>query len=149
GTVGPDNRGAFPPARNPWSLQHITGGSSSGSAVAVAGGLLRTTLGTDTGGSLRGPAFYCGIVGLKPTYGSVPRHGILPMSESMDQVGPMSATVAEAAATLDVIADHSPERSASRLLGRPVAGLRIGYARAWFAHDSQTAPAVLSAMDAA
>lgn len=149
GTVGPDNRGAFPPARNPWSLAHITGGSSSGSAVAVAGGLLRTTLGTDTGGSLRGPAFYCGVVGLKPTYDSVPRGGVLPMSDSMDHVGPISATVAEAALTLDVIAGFDGDRSAQRQLGQSIAGLRIGYARNWFAGDSQTMPAVLVAMDAA
>lgn len=149
GTVGPDNRGAFPPARNPWSLEHITGGSSSGSAVAVAGGMLRTTLGTDTGGSLRGPAFYCGVVGLKPTYDLVPRAGALPMSTSMDHVGPMSASVAEAAATLDVIADFPPGVSALARLGQAIAGLRIGYARNWFARDSQTAAAVLSAMDGA
>jgi aspartyl-tRNA(Asn)/glutamyl-tRNA(Gln) amidotransferase subunit A len=149
GTVGPDSRGAFPPARNPWSLDHITGGSSSGSAAAVAGGLLRTTVGTDTGGSLRGPASYCGVVGLKPTFGLVPREGVLPMSESMDHVGPMSATVAEAAATLDVIADFPPGLSASEHIGKPVTGLRIGYARNWFAQDGQTAPAVLAAMDAA
>lgn len=147
GTVGPDNRGAFPPARNPWSLDHITGGSSSGSAVAVAGGLLRTTLGTDTGGSLRGPAFYCGVVGLKPTLGTVPSSGALPMSASMDHIGPMSATVAEAAATLDIIADHPPGHDASRLIGQPIVGVRIGYARNWFAQDSQTAHGVLAAMD--
>ena len=146
GTVGPDKSGLFPPARNPWSLDHITGGSSSGSAVAVAGGLLRTTLGTDTGGSLRGPAFYCGVVGLKPTFGVVPTNGVLPMSSSMDHVGPISATVAEAAMTLDVIAGHG---GAVARLGQSVAGLRIGYARDWFANDKQTMPAVLAAMDAA
>lgn len=149
GTVGPDSKGLFPPARNPWSLDHITGGSSSGSAVAVAGGLLRTTLGTDTGGSLRGPAFYCGVVGLKPTFDSVPRRGVLPMSASMDHVGPMSATVAEAALTYDVIAGRSGDDAATRLLGQSIAGLRIGYARDWFARDAQTMPAVLTAMDAA
>lgn len=145
GTVGPDTSGLFPPARNPWSLDHITGGSSSGSAAAVAGGLLRTTLGTDTGGSLRGPAFYCGVVGLKPTFGTVPNAGVLPMATSMDHVGPISATVAEAAVTLDAISDSK----AARLIGEPVRGLRIGYARNWFASDSQTMPAVLTAMDAA
>lgn len=145
GTVGPDKGGLFPPARNPWSLEHITGGSSSGCGVAIAGGLLRTTIGTDTGGSLRGPAFYCGVVGLKPTFGTVSQRGVLGMSASMDHVGPMSATVAEAAVTLDVI---SGSRAAS-LLGHPIAGLRIGYARNWFAHDSQTMPAMLTAMDAA
>ncbi len=149
GTVGPDNRGTFPPARNPWNLEHITGGSSSGSAAAVAGGLLRTTLGTDTGGSLRGPAFYCGVVGLKPSFDLVPRDGVLPMAGSMDHVGPISASVAEAAMTLDVIADLPADRSAMRLLGQPIAGKRIGYARDWFANDSQTQPAVLAAMDAA
>ena len=149
GTVGPDNKGLLPPARNPWSLDNISGGSSSGSAVAVAGGLLRTTLGTDTGGSLRGPAFYCGVVGLKPTFGLVPNRGVLPMSASMDHVGPMSATVAEAALTLDVIADLPAERSAMRLLGQSMAGKRVAYARNWFARDPQTMPAVLTAMDGA
>jgi Asp-tRNA(Asn)/Glu-tRNA(Gln) amidotransferase A subunit family amidase len=149
GTVGPDGRGLFPPARNPWSLEHITGGSSSGSAVAVAGGLVRTSIGSDTGGSVRGPAFYCGAVGLKPTFGLVPKDGVLGMSPSMDHVGPISATVAEAAVTLDVIASTAAEQSAARLLGQPIAGLRIGYARDWFANDPQTMPAVLEAMDGA
>lgn len=149
GTVGPDKRGLFPPAKNPWSLEHITGGSSSGCAAAVAGGLLRTTIGTDTGGSVRGPAFYCGVVGLKPTWGSVPKDGALTMSPSMDHVGPMSRTVAEAALTLDVIADKSGGKAATHLLGQPIAGLKIGYARNWFAHDPQVMPAVLAAMDAA
>jgi Asp-tRNA(Asn)/Glu-tRNA(Gln) amidotransferase A subunit family amidase len=108
--------------------------------------LLRTTIGTDTGGSLRGPAFYCGVVGLKPTFGTVPSAGVLPMSDSMDHVGPMSATVAEAAITLDAIAYHT---GAASRLGQSVAGLRIGYARDWFASDAQTMPAVLAAMDAA
>jgi aspartyl-tRNA(Asn)/glutamyl-tRNA(Gln) amidotransferase subunit A len=149
GTVGPDKGGLFPPARNPWNMDYITGGSSSGCAVAVAGGLLRTTIGTDTGGSLRGPAFYCGVVGLKPTFGTVPNGGVLPMSQSMDHIGPMSASVAEAAVTLDVIAGLSSQQSALRLLGQPVTNLRIGYARSWFAQDPQTMPAVLAAMDAA
>jgi aspartyl-tRNA(Asn)/glutamyl-tRNA(Gln) amidotransferase subunit A len=148
GTVGPDKRGLFPPARNPWSLAHITGGSSSGCAVSVAGGLLRTTVGTDTGGSVRGPAFYCGIVGFKPTAGSVPAQGTLTMSPSMDHVGPMSASVAEAAVTFDIISGRSGEGSASRLLGQPVIGLRIGYARNWFANDPQVMPEVLQAVDA-
>ena len=75
GTVGPAYDTLYPPARNPWSLEHITGGSSSGCAVAVAGGLLRTSIGTDTGGSVRGPASYCGVVGLKPTFGLVDERG--------------------------------------------------------------------------
>ncbi len=149
GTVGPDSRGLFPPARNPWSLEHITGGSSSGNGAAIAGGLLRIALGGDTGGSLRGPAFYCGIVGLKPSFGSVPVDGTLPLSASMDHIGPMAASVAEAAVVLDAIAAPGVARPAADGLGRPIAGLRIGYARNWFAQDSQTMPAVLAALDAA
>jgi Asp-tRNA(Asn)/Glu-tRNA(Gln) amidotransferase A subunit family amidase len=149
GTVGPAYDTLYPPARNPWSLQHITGGSSSGNAVAVAGGLLRTTVGSDTGGSVRGPAAYCGIVGLKPTFGLVPTDGTQGMSPSMDHEGPMSATTAEAALTLDVIAGRSGDESAARYLGQDIRGLRIGYARNWFAQDSQAHPAVVAAMDEA
>lgn len=146
-TVGPDKRGLFPPARNPWKLDHITGGSSSGCAAAVAGGLIRTSIGTDSGGSVRGPSFYCGTVGLKPTFESVPGRGVLDLSPSLDHVGLISASVADAALTLDVLTGQSGARSASRLLGEPVSGLRIGYARNWFAQDSQTMPAVLAALD--
>ena len=149
GTVGPDKGGLYPPARNPWSLEHITGGSSSGGAAAVAGGLLRTTIGTDTGGSLRGPSFYCGVVGLKPTFGLLPSGGVLPMSQSMDHVGPMSASVAEAAVTLDVLAGLASDRASARHIGQMITGKRIAYVRNWFATDSQTQPAVLAAMDAA
>jgi len=149
GTVGPAYDTLYPPARNPWSLEHITGGSSSGCAAAVAGGLLRTTVGSDTGGSVRGPAAYCGIVGLKPTLGLVPTTGTLGMSPSMDHAGPMSATVAEAALTLDVIAARTGEESAARFIGQDIRGLHIGYARNWFANDSQAHPAVVAAMDEA
>jgi aspartyl-tRNA(Asn)/glutamyl-tRNA(Gln) amidotransferase subunit A len=149
GTVGPAYDTLYPPARNPWSLDHITGGSSSGNAVAVAGGLLRTTVGSDTGGSVRGPAAYCGIVGLKPTFGLVPTTGTQGMSPSMDHEGPMSATTAEAALTLDVIAARSGGESATRYLGQDISGLRIGYARSWFAQDAQAHPAVVAAMDEA
>jgi Asp-tRNA(Asn)/Glu-tRNA(Gln) amidotransferase A subunit family amidase len=149
GTVGPAYDTLYPPARNPWSLEHITGGSSSGNAVAVAGGLLRTTIGSDTGGSVRGPAAYCGIVGLKPTFGLVPTSGTLGMSPSMDHEGPMSATVAEAALTLDVISARTGDEAAARYLGQDISGLRVGYARNWFAGDSQTYPSVIAAMDEA
>jgi aspartyl-tRNA(Asn)/glutamyl-tRNA(Gln) amidotransferase subunit A len=149
GTVGPAYDTLYPPARNPWSLEHITGGSSSGCAAAVAGGLLRTTIGSDTGGSVRGPAAYCGIVGLKPTFGLVPTAGTLGMSPSMDHEGPMSATSAEAALTLDVIAARSGNESAARYLGQDIRGLRIGCARNWFASDRQSHPAVIAAMDEA
>jgi aspartyl-tRNA(Asn)/glutamyl-tRNA(Gln) amidotransferase subunit A len=149
GTVGPAYDTLYPPARNPWSPEHITGGSSSGNAAAVAGGLLRTTVASDTGGSVRGPAAYCGIVGLKPTFGLVPTTGTLGMSPSMDHEGPMSATTAEAALTLDVIAARGGDESAARYLGQDIRGLRIGYARNWFASDSQAHPAVIAAMDEA
>lgn len=142
-TVGPDFATPFPPARNPWNFDHITGGSSSGCASAVAGGLVRTTIGSDTAGSVRGPASYCGVVGLKPTGGLVPTDGVLPLSPSLDTLGPISATVADAALTLDAISGAS---SAARL-GEDIAGQRIGYARAWFADDPETEPAVLRAMD--
>ena len=149
GTVGPDNRGLFPPARNPWSLEHITGGSSSGNGAAIAGGLVRITLGGDTGGSLRGPAFYCGVVGLKPTFGIAPVDGTLALSPNMDHIGPMAASVAEAAVVLDTIADPGMAQPAAAWIGQSITGLRIGYARNWFAQDSQTMPEVLAAMDAA
>ncbi|WP_224705331.1 amidase [Devosia aquimaris] len=148
-TVGPDKRGLFPPARNPWKLDHITGGSSSGCAAAVAGGLLRTSVGTDTGGSVRGPSFYCGTVGLKPTYGLVPTVGVLDLAPSLDCVGPVSATVAEAAITLDVLSGRSGGQGACSRLGEPISGLSIGYARNWFAGDPQTMPEVTAAIDAA
>lgn len=147
-TVGPDKSGLFPPAKNPWRLDHITGGSSSGCAAAVAGGLVRTSIGTDTGGSVRGPSFYCGTVGLKPTYGMVPTAGVLDLAPSLDHVGPVSASVAEAAVTLDVLSGRTGERRAAGRLGEPVSGLRIGYARNWFANDDQTMPAVTEAVDA-
>ena len=148
-TVGPDKRGLFPPAQNPWNLDHITGGSSSGCAAAVAGGLIRTSVGTDTGGSVRGPSFYCGTVGLKPTYGLVPTDGVLDLSPSLDCVGTVSATVEEAAVTLDVLSGRTEERRASSQLGESIAGLRIGYARNWFASDPQTMPEVIAALDTA
>lgn len=142
--VGPSFDLPFPASRNPWSTDHITGGSSSGSAAAVAGGLLRTSIGTDTGGSIRSPAGYCGVVGLKPTYDRVSRTGIFPLSPTLDHVGPISATVAEAALTLDAIADGS--NAASRI-GESIEGRRIAYARDWFASDPETSPAVIAAMD--
>lgn len=141
--VGPSFDLPYPPARNPWSTDHITGGSSSGSAAAVAGGLVRTAIGTDTGGSIRSPASYCGIVGLKPTYERVSREGVFPLSPSLDHVGPLSATVAEAALTLDAISDAG----AATRLAEGVEGKRIAYARAWFASDPETDPAALAAMD--
>lgn len=154
--VGPSFDQPKPLAANPWRLNHITGGSSSGSAAAVAAGMVRSAIGTDTGGSIRGPAGYCGVVGLKPTFGRVSRYGVFPVSPSLDHVGPLSATVAEAAITLDVISGYD-ERDpaslpqavmpASSLLGQGIEGRRIAYARDWFARDRALMPEVLSAMD--
>lgn len=142
--TGPSFDAAYPPAVNPWSADHITGGSSSGSASAVAGGLVRLALGTDTGGSVRSPAAYCGITGLKPTWGLVPMQGVFPLSPSLDHLGAMAASVAEAALMLDAMA---PECGASAALGMGLKGLRIGYARDWFAHDPEAAPDLIAAMD--
>ncbi|MEC9165882.1 MAG: amidase, partial [Pseudomonadota bacterium] len=83
-TGGPSEETLFPPARNPWNTAHVPGGSSSGSGAAVAAGMTRMALGSDTGGSIRGPAAYCGTVGIKPTYGRVSRRGVFPLSFTMD-----------------------------------------------------------------
>lgn len=133
-----------PPARNPWNPDHITGGSSSGSAAAVAAGYLRATLGTDTGGSIRAPAAYCGIVGLKPTHGAVADAGCFPLSPSLDVIGPLAASVEDAAVVMERLAPYS---AAAQDLGKGIAGLAIGYARDWFADDPQTHPDLLRAMD--
>ena len=150
--VGPVFDRPFTPAANPWDTSRFTGGSSSGSAAAVAGGLVRTTIGSDTGGSVRSPAAYCGVVGLKPTYGRISTRGVYPLSPSLDHVGLISASVREAAITFDAIADPQVGNAAAppaacSSLGQPIDGLRIGYARDWFARDPQTSPDVLSAID--
>jgi aspartyl-tRNA(Asn)/glutamyl-tRNA(Gln) amidotransferase subunit A len=135
---GPSFDLPFPPARNPWNTDHITGGSSSGSGAAVAARLVRTAMGSDTGGSIRGPAAFCGTVGLKPTYGLVSRRGVFPLSYTLDHCGPLSATVEDAAITTQVIAGHDPADPASADKPIPdllsgledgVAGLRIGLPR--------------------
>jgi aspartyl-tRNA(Asn)/glutamyl-tRNA(Gln) amidotransferase subunit A len=147
--IGPSADLPFPPARNPRDLDRITGGSSSGCAAAVAAGFVRIAIGTDSGGSIRSPACYCGVVGLKPTYGRVSLHGVFPLSESLDHVGPLAATVADAAAALDAIADPDPAGPprASAALGQSIAGLRIGYARGF--HGSEATPEIADAFDAA
>lgn len=143
----------FPPARNPWELDHVPGGSSSGSAVALAAGLCAGSLGSDTGGSIRTPSSMVGVVGLKPTYGLVSRHGILHLSWSLDHVGPMANTVRDAALLLNAVAGPDPLDPASAMaaradhaadLDRPIAGLRIGVPR-----DRLGAVALAPAVDAA
>ena len=121
--------------RNPWNAAHTAGGSSSGSGVAVAGGLCAAALGSDTGGSIRGPSAFCGIVGLRPTYGRVTRHRVIPMCWSMDTVGPMTRSVADCALVLSAIAgadprdptsSHAPVPDYAADLERGARGLRIG-----------------------
>jgi aspartyl-tRNA(Asn)/glutamyl-tRNA(Gln) amidotransferase subunit A len=146
GFVGPDGTLARPPARNPWDPAHITGGSSSGSAAAVAAGMARLALGSDTGGSIRAPSAYCGVVGLKPTRGRVPGDGFFDLAPDLDHPGPVAATVAEAAWMLDAMA---PGAGAASRLGGGAGGLTLGYARDWLAQDPACAPAVLAATDEA
>lgn len=145
-----------PPARNPWNRNHHPGGSSSGSGAGVASGMFPLALGTDTGGSVRHPASACGIVGLKPTYGLVSRRGVFPLAFTLDHVGPMARTAADAAALLDVIAGHDPADPGSAGPGRTafsrgiedgVAGLRIGYVRHFHEIDQPADPEVAAALD--
>src|SRR5437763_12953333 len=98
----------FPPACNPWNTDHFTGGSSSGSGAAVAAGILPLAMGSDTGGSIRLPAAYCGTVGLKPTYGRISRRGVVPLAYSLDTCGPLTWTVEDAALALQALAGHDP-----------------------------------------
>jgi aspartyl-tRNA(Asn)/glutamyl-tRNA(Gln) amidotransferase subunit A len=139
---GPSFDLPFPPARNPWNIEHITGGSSSGSGAAVAAGLTNLAMGSDTGGSIRGPAGFCGVVGLKPTYGRVSRRGVFPLSFTLDHCGPLAFCVEDAAICLQAIAGHDPLDAASAAVPVPdftarlrdgVAGLKIGIPRNFFA----------------
>src|SRR5438552_10471869 len=142
---------AFFPTRNPWRADRVPGGSSGGSAAAVAADQCIAALGTDTGGSIRQPAGCCGIVGLKPTYGRVSRYGAMPLSWSMDHIGPMAWTVRDVAILLQVIAgrDRADETSSRHpvpdylaRLEEGVAGLRVGIPEGYFVHgvDAETPP---------
>ena len=143
--------------RNPWNLDHVTGGSSSGSGAGIAAGTCMGTLGSCTGGSIRGPASYCGIVGLKPTYGRVSRHGVLPLSWSLDHVGPMTWTVEDTAHMMQAIAGRDPNDPTSSHMPVPdyaaslredVSGLVIGMPRHYFFDDSAGAdPEMLAAVE--
>jgi len=135
-----ENSGFFP-TRNPWHLERIPGGSSGGSAAAVAADECTAALGTDTGGSIRQPAACCGIVGLKPTYGRVSRYGVIAFASSMDQVGPLTKNVRDSALLLEAIAGHDPADSTSvnsivprysEMLADDIKQIRIGVPKEYF-----------------
>ena len=155
---GPSFDLPWPPARNPWHPDHFTSGSSSGTGAAVAAGMILGGTGSDTGGSIRGPAALCGIAGIKPTYGLCSRAGILPLSFSLDHAGPLAWTVEDCALLLEAMAGYDPADPASA--NRPVAryaptlnagvrGLRIGVIRNWHEKDRPVSPAVQAGIDRA
>ncbi|SEP28567.1 aspartyl-tRNA(Asn)/glutamyl-tRNA(Gln) amidotransferase subunit A [Rhodospirillales bacterium URHD0017] len=148
----------FPPARNPWDCTCSPAGSSSGSAAAVAAGFSPATLGSDTGGSIRGPAAACGIAGLKPTYGLVSRRGVLPNCFSQDHAGPLAWTTEDVAILLQVIAGHDPEDPGSADVAIPdysaaltgnVKGLIIGVPTPWLEKEAPPSAATMAAFEAA
>jgi Asp-tRNA(Asn)/Glu-tRNA(Gln) amidotransferase A subunit family amidase len=136
--AGPSFDLPWPPARNPWNLAHFTGGSSTGSGAAVASGMVPVALGSDTGGSIRGPASLCGVVGLMPTFGLVSRAGVITNSYTFDHCGPLARTVEDCALVLQALAGYDGLDAGSvrrpiplyrEPLGRDLHGLRIGVLR--------------------
>ncbi|MDH3601465.1 MAG: amidase [Candidatus Tectomicrobia bacterium] len=153
---GPSFDLPWPPARNAWNRDYFPGGSSSGSGVAVAAGFMPAALGTDTGGSVRNPASMCGIVGMKATYGRVSRRGVLPLSYSLDHVGPMTRTVTDNAILLNLIAGHDPEDPGSARVAAPdftadldkgVNGLKIGVIRRFYRQDFEADPEITQGIE--
>lgn len=149
---------AYGPTKNPWNTEHVPGGSSGGSAAAVAANECFCALGSDTGGSIRQPASYCGVVGMKPTYGTVSRYGLIAYGSSLDQIGPLCKDVTDCATIMEVIASHDKKDSTSverkdtdftSALVDDVAGMRIGIPRDYFGEglDPQVKEAVLSASE--
>ena len=149
---------AYGPVHNPHALDRVPGGSSGGSAAAVAAGMAVATLGTDTGGSIRQPASFCGVVGILPTYGRVSRYGLIAFASSLDRVGPFTANVRDAATVLGVIAGHDPQDATSSPLPVPdytadldkgVAGLKLGIPSEYFAEglDPEVRAAVERSID--
>jgi aspartyl-tRNA(Asn)/glutamyl-tRNA(Gln) amidotransferase subunit A len=149
---------ALGPTRNPWNTAHAPGGSSGGSAAAVAAQFAPLALGSDTGGSIRQPASFCGVVGLKPTYGRVSRYGLVAYASSLDQIGPFAGDVESAALLLEVIAGHDerdstsvdrPVPSYSASVNQPLSGLRVGVAKEHFGAglDSEVEASIRKAID--
>src|SRR5213594_1963188 len=156
--AGPSFDLPWPPARNPWNLAHFTGGSSSGSGAAVAAGLVPLALGSDTGGSIRGPASLCGIVGLMPTFGLVSRAGVITNSYTFDHCGPLARTVEDCALALEALAGYDPKDAGSlsrdipayrEALSQDLRGLRIGVLRHHWEQDIPASDDVRKAMDGA
>ena len=155
---GPSFDLPWPPARNPWNLEHFTGGSSSGSGAAVSAGLAGFALGSDTGGSIRGPSSHCGLAGLMPTYGLVSRAGVIPNSYTFDHCGPMCWTVEDCAIVLQALAGYDPADAGSveapvsdyrAALTKDVRGLRIGALRHYWEEDLPAHEELRRAMDEA
>ncbi|MFH1604266.1 MAG: amidase, partial [Pseudomonadota bacterium] len=155
---GPSFDPPWPPARNPWNTEHDAGGSSSGSAAAVAAGFVFGAMGSDTGGSVRIPASFCGLVGLRPTFGLVSRHGVIPNSFSFDHCGPLAWTADDCAIMLQAIAGFDPADPSSvdeslpdyrRALGRDLRGVRIGVLRHFWEEDIRVSNEVCVAMEEA
>ncbi len=149
---GPSFDLPWPPARNPWNPAHFTSGSSSGTGAAVAAGMILGGTGSDTGGSIRGPAAFCGVAGIKPTYGLCSRMGILPLAQTLDHAGPLAWTVEDCALLLQAMAGHDPAdpSSADRPvpdfradLSKGAKGLRIGVVRNFHETDNRANDAVL------
>src|SRR3989441_11592268 len=156
--AGPSFDLPWPPARNPWNLAHFTGGSSSGSGAAVAAGLVPMALGSDTGGSIRGPASLCGVVGLMPTFGLVSRAGVIPNSYTFDHCGPLARSVEDCAIVMQAIAGFDPGDAGSikrdipdyrAALRQDVKGLRIGVLRHNWEEDLPATEDVRQAMEEA
>jgi aspartyl-tRNA(Asn)/glutamyl-tRNA(Gln) amidotransferase subunit A len=155
---GPSWDVLFPPARNPWNTAHHPAGSSSGSGAAIAAGFAPATIGSDTGGSIRGPAAACGIAGLKPTYGLVSRRGVLPNCFSHDHVGPLAWTSEDVAILLSIVAGHDPHdpgsadvpaRDYAARIDAPVAGIVIGVPWRWLEEEAPCTSDTRAGLDAA
>ena len=156
GAMTPDQ--PFPAVLNPWNTKYQPGGSSSGSGAAVAAALCMGAMGSDTGGSIRNPAGFCGTAGIKPTYGLVSRCGIFPLSFSLDTAGPLAWTMEDCALMLDVLAGHDPNDQASAkapkvdygaACHRPLKGMRIALARGWYEGKDSVTPDMKRGIDEA